>query len=189
MVFIWTLKFLHTGGLRGTARSHTQHVRRSGPHLLGRNAVGGAAKLVSNFGNDRSAAGFAKKGKCRPCWSCLDYFDFFSRTVFAFTTSEQIVRPQQIAQPCRRTWAPKPGPSTKMIMNYTRWLVCDRLLVSVMFNVCYQTPCGFQPSLHTHTHTRLTTANINASILHMWSGEKASSLARWSTLLLATWKS
>lgn len=66
--------------------SHTQYVRRDCPHLLSRNAVGGAARLVSNFGNDRSAAGFAKKGKCRPRWSCLDYFEFFLRTFVGFNT-------------------------------------------------------------------------------------------------------
>lgn len=65
--------------------SHTQYVRREGPHSLSRNAVGGAVKLVSNFRNDRSAAGLAKKGKYWPRWSCLDYFDFFYRIVFAFT--------------------------------------------------------------------------------------------------------
>lgn len=104
--------------------THTQHVRREGPHLLSRNAVGGAARLVSNFGNDRSAAGFAKKGKCRPCSSCLDYFNFFLRTFSGFGAFLQI-RPQQTAQSCRRTRAPNLGPSTRMIMSYTRWLVRD----------------------------------------------------------------
>lgn len=113
--------------------SHTQYGCLGGPHLLSRNAVGGAARLVSNFGNDRSAAGFAKKGKCRPCWPCLDYFDFFLHAVFGFTTFLQIVRPQQTPQPCRRTWAPNPGPSTKMIMSYTRWLVCGPLPFSSMY--------------------------------------------------------
>lgn len=47
--------------------SHTQHVRREGPHLLSRNAVGGAARLVSNFGNDRSACGIRKEGETSPC--------------------------------------------------------------------------------------------------------------------------
>lgn len=66
-----------------------------------------------------------RRGKCRPCWSCLDYFDFFLRAAFGFNTFLQIARPEQTPQPCRRTRAPNPGPSTKMIMSYTRWLVCD----------------------------------------------------------------
>lgn len=59
-------------------RPHTQHVRREGAHWLGRNAVGGAASLVSNFGNDSSA----EKGKCRSARSCSDYRDvFFHRSL------------------------------------------------------------------------------------------------------------
>lgn len=111
--------------------THTQHVRREGPHLLSRNAVGGAARLVSNFGNDRSAAGFATKGKCRPCQTCLDYFNFFLRT-FSGSGAFLQIRPQQTAQSCRRTRAPNLGPSTRMIMSCTRWLVRDSSLVSSM---------------------------------------------------------
>lgn len=72
-------------------RPHTQYVRREGPHLLSRNAVGGAARLVSNFGNDRSACGIRKEGEVSPCsflfglLGLLFFFFFFSRTVCGLT--------------------------------------------------------------------------------------------------------
>lgn len=112
---------------------HTQYVRFLAPYLLNRNVGGGAVGLVSNFGNDRSAAGFAKEGKYRCCWSCWDYFELFFNRAFGFNIVVHIARPQHTLEPCRRTWVPNPGPSTRMIMSYRRWLVCNvkpRLLAS-----------------------------------------------------------
>lgn len=62
---------------------------------------------------------FGLPGTCliffHPQTFCLRHSHFF------FDGLKLHIRPQ----PCRRTWAPNRGPSTKMTTSYTRWLVCD----------------------------------------------------------------
>lgn len=103
-----------------------------------------------------------RRGKCRPCWSCLDYFDFFSRAAFGFNIFLQIARPEQTPQPCRRTRAPNPGPSTKMIMSYTRWLVCDP---PACLDQCMCCPDSL--TMGAHPKERKARPQLNTALKHL----------------------
>jgi len=85
----------------------------------------GLLALVAKFGNDRKAIE-DNRGEELECYCFADYSNIY--TLFSESTQHQCLDSSgsiKVRNPetCRRTWAPNPGPSTRMTMSCRRWSV------------------------------------------------------------------